>query len=383
MPVQNSVLFNIAQNKTDQQKAQARSNIGVLHNVTFISNTSSPVPTLAQVQAMLDAGNYVILMYDDGVNPLVPMTVLQDVRTAPAFVSFVCVSDSSAITVKLTGSGFATPTTKLLDAGKLEVISVSNGAVSMAGLHVYIGTMIGLGKIPLVKYEESVTPSQFGYYSMMYRDQLATNFVRVTENAVKILSVSSSDQITISSYPFSDFDMENLAPQWTASAYKGDELVTDSGHLYRSTQNATPADQPASALNVWTQVDVASLLGRVRDATEEAVVDPNNPTKWEVPNNALCVIETSAVSPVAIEIDIKLYDKEVANAVVNLKSTNGGTVTVKVHRYILSAPNVAPTVTTCFYSKAAGNVIPANKDVQITCVGNRWTWGEYVNPNLY
>lgn len=381
MPVQNKVLFNIAQNKTDQEKAQARSNIGVLHNVTFISNTGSPTPTLAQVQAMLDAGDYVILMYNDGVNPVIPMTVLQDVRTAPDFVSFVCVSDSSAITVKLTDSGFGTPTTKLLDAGKLEVISVSNGTVSMAGLHVYIGTMIGLGKIPLVKYEESVTPSQFGYYFMMYRDQLATNFVRVTENAVKVLSVSSSDQITISSYPFSDFDMENLAPQWTASTYKGDELVTDSGHLYRSTQNSTPADPPATSLNVWTRVNVASLLGRVRDATEEAVVDPNNPTKWEVPNNALCVIETSAASPVAIEIDIKLYDKEVANAVVNLKSAEGGTVTVKVNRYILSAPNVAPTVTTCFYSKAAGNVIPANKDVQITCVGNRWTWGEYVNPN--
>lgn len=382
MPEQNKVLFNLPQNKTEAEKLQARTNIGVEHNVKFISNTSSPVPTLAQVQAMLDAGDYVVLMYNDGVNPAVPMTVLQDVRTGGQnFVSFVCVSDSGAITVKLTGSGFGTPTTKLLDAGKLEVITVSNGAVSMAGLHTYIGTMVGLGKIPLVKYEESVTPSQFGYYFMMYRDQLVTNFVRVTENAVKVLSVSSSDQITISSYPFSDFDMENLAPQWTASAYKGDEVVTDSGHLYRSTQNSTPADRPASALNVWTQIDVASLLGRVRDASEEAAVDPNNPTKWEVPNNALCVIETSAASPVAIEIDIRLYDKEVANAVVNLKSTNGGTVTVKVHRYILSAPNVAPTVTECFYSKAAGNVIPPNEDVQITCVGNRWTWGGYVNPN--
>lgn len=381
MPEQNKVAFNLPQSKSDAEKLQARTNIGVEHNVRFISNVSSPVPTLAQVQTMLDAGDYVVLMYNDGVNSVVPMTVLQDVRTTPDFVSFVWMSDSSAMTVKLTGSGFGTPTTKMLDAGKLEVITVSNGAVSMAGLHAYIGTMVGLGKIPLVKYEESVTPSQFGYYSMMYRDQLVTNFVRVTENAVKILSVSSSDQITISSYPVSDFDMENLAPQWTASAYKGDELVTDSGHLYRSTQNSTPADQPASALNVWTQVDVASLLGRVRDASEEAVVDPNNPTKWEVPNNALCVIETSVASPVAIEIDIKLYDKEVANAVVNLKSAEGGTVTVKVNRYILSAPNVAPTVTTCFYSKAAGNVIPANKDVQITCVGNRWTWGEYVNPN--
>ena len=381
MPVQNSVLFNIAQSKTDQEKAQARSNIGVLHNVKFISNTSSPAPTLAQVQAMLDAGDYVILMYDDGVNPVVPMTVLQDVRTAPDFVSFIWISDSSAMTVKLTGSGFATPTTKLLDAGKLDVISISNGAVSMAGLHAYIGTIIALGKIPLVKYEESVTPSQFGYYTMMYRGQLVTNFVRVTESAVKVLAVSSSDQITITSYPFSDFDMENLAPQWTASSYKGDALVTDDGHLYRSTQNSTPSDAPASALNVWTQVDVASLLGRVRDASEEAEVDPNNPTKWEVPNNALCVIQTAAAGPLAIEIDIRLYDKEVANAVVNLKSAEGGTVTVKVHRYILAAPNVAPTVTTCFYSKAAGNVIPSNKDVQITCVGNRWTWGEYVDPN--
>ena len=65
----------------------------------------------------------------------------------------------------------------------------------------------------------------------------------------------------------------------------------------------------------------------------------------------------------------------------NIKSVEGGTVTVKVHRYISSAPNIPPTVTTCYYSKSAGNEIPANKDVQITCVGGRWTWEEYVDPD--
>lgn len=383
MPDQNKVAFNISQSKTDAEKQQARENIGVEHNVKFISNTSSPVPTLTQVQAMLDAGDYVVLMYDDGnsATPAVPMTVIQDFRGGTPFVMFCEVNGSGAITVSLTGSGFGAPTIDLFAEGKLQEFAIPNGTSSATGLYVGIVTVIGIGKIPLIKYEETTSPLQYGYYWLMSKGSQTLNFVRVVGDSVKILAVDSTDQITINSYPFDKFDMENLAPQWTSVTFKGDALVTDEGHMYRASQNSTPIDTPNGSPNVWTKVDVASLLGRVRDASEEAVVDPNNATKWEIPNNALCVINTAAAGPLSIEIDIKVWDAEVANAAVNIKSAEGGTVTVKTHRYRAISPNDPPTVATCYYSKSAGNEIPSNKDVQITCVGNRWTWEEYVDPD--
>ena len=383
MPEQNKVAFNIPQSKTDAEKLQARANIGVEHNIKFISNTSSPAPTLAQVQGMLDAGDYVVLMYDNGnsATPDVPMTVIQDFRGGTPFVMFSAVNGSGAITVSLTGSGFGAPTIDLFAEGKMHEFAVPNGVSSVAGIYVAITAVMTVGKTPLIKYEETTSPSKYGYYWLMTHDSQNYNFVRVYDGAVKILTVTSTDQVTLATYPFDKFDMENLAPQWTANTYKADKLVTDDGHLYRASQNSSNIDTPTGSPNVWTQVDVASLLGRVRDASEEAEVDPNNATKWEIPNNALCVINTAAAGPLSIEIDIKVYDAEVANAAVNIKSVEGGTVTVKTHRYIANGPNVPPTVTTCFYSKSAGNEIPANKDVQITCVGNRWTWEEYVDPD--
>lgn len=200
MPEQNSVLFNIAQSKSDQQKAQARSNIGVLHNVNYISNAVSP-PTLAEVQAMLDAGDYVVLQYDSGTpgEPAVPMPVIQDNRGGSPFVMFCAVNDSGAITISLTGSGFGSASVNLFAVGKLDIITLPNNTASMSGLYTYIATAMGLGKTPIIKYEESTSPQTWGYYWPSFYETGTFEFRRVTGTGVLGIEVDSSNNITYTS----------------------------------------------------------------------------------------------------------------------------------------------------------------------------------------
>ena len=200
MPEQNSVLYNIAQSKSDQQKAQARSNIGVLHNVNYISNTVSP-PTLAEVQAMLDAGDYVVLQYDSGTpgEPVVPMPVIQDYRGGSPFVMFCAVNDSGAITISLTGSGFGSASVNLFAVGKLDIITIQNNTATMSGLYTYIATAMGLGKTPIIKYEESTSPQTWGYYWPSLYETGAFDFRRVTGTGVLGIGVDSSNNITYTS----------------------------------------------------------------------------------------------------------------------------------------------------------------------------------------
>lgn len=197
MPVQNSVLFNVAQSKSDQQKAQARSNIGVLHNVQYISNTISP-PTLADVQAMLDAGDYVVLQYDSETpgQPVVPMPVIQDNRGGSPFVMFCSVNDSGAITINLDGGGFGSPSVNLFAVGKLDIITVPNNTATMSGLYLYIATVMGIGKTPIIKYEESTSPQTWGYYWPSLYEVGSFDFRRVTGTGVLGIGVDSSNNIT-------------------------------------------------------------------------------------------------------------------------------------------------------------------------------------------
>lgn len=200
MPEQNSVLFNIPQSKSNQQKALARSNIGVLHNVNYISNTVSP-PTLAEVQAMLDAGDYVVLQYDSGTpgEPVVPMPVIQDYRGGSPFVMFCAVNDSGAITINLNGSGFGSPSINLFATGKLDIITIQNNTATLSGLYLYIATAMGLGKTLIIKYEESTSPQTWGYYWPSLYEAGAFDFRRVTGTGVLGISVDSSNNITYTS----------------------------------------------------------------------------------------------------------------------------------------------------------------------------------------
>lgn len=380
MPEQNKVLTNIPQSLTDVQKKTARMNMGVDHNVVFISNTSSPSPTLSQVQAMLDAGDYVILMYDDGNSNTadIPMLMLSDYRGSTPYILFTCVNTSGTIDVKLTGSGFDAPQPHLFDTGKIEIINIEHDDTFLLGGLTTINNLLSVGKIPVIRYEESTSPVNYGYYWPMIINGLGASFIRADGAGVTIISVWTTGSLYFSTYPC--FDITNLAPQWMAAAYTRDSIVTDSGHVYRADGDVGSANTPSSPNSNWKIVNIARLLGRVRNAASEAALDPYNSTKWEVPNNALCEISTTATGPVAIEIDIAVEDAEVTNAAINIISQEGGTVTVKKNRYS-SQDHALLGSETCFYSKSAGNEIPANKVVQITCVGNRWTWEEYVDPD--
>ena len=283
MPDQNKVAFNVPQNKSAKEKLQARENIDAV--ALGVQAGDDP---FAAVHRMLvhipTASSSGTVSFDGG-------------RTTPlSMVKTPVQSDDNKIlrAHHVNGQTFFTWDSVNFDRGRLVVYNIANGTPSVANLYTNIGNTIAAGKIPLIKYEETTNPSQYGYYWPMSQGTQGTNFARVYGGVVKVLTVLTTDQITINAY---QFNMENFAPQWTTVTYKADELVTDLGHLYRASQNSTPIDTPSGSPNVWSQVDVARLLGRVRDASDEAVVDPNNATKWEVPNNALCVINTTAVGP--------------------------------------------------------------------------------------
>ena len=368
MSEQNKVLFNIPQDKTAEEKRQARENIGAVGlGVQTGDDPFAAVPTM--LVHVPTASASATVSFNGGMTTPVSM-----VKTPVQADNWKFLRAHY-----LNGQSFFTWDTVDIDSGRVVMYNIANGTTSQVNLYTNISDAIAAGKIPLVKYEETTNPSQYGYYWPMLIDTMGTYFVRVYGGAVKVLTVLTNDQITINTYPFDKFDMTNLAPQWVAAAYTRDSIVTDSGHVYRADADVGPANTPSSPTSNWRVVDIARLLGRVRNAAGEAALDPNNSTKWEVPNNALCEISTTATGPVAIEIDIAVEDAEVANAVINIISQEGGTVTVKKNMY-LSQTHALLGSETCFYSRNAGNQIPANTHVQITCVGNRWTWEEYVDP---
>lgn len=307
------------------QMSSGSSGSGPEHPVEFISNTGSEAPSLSDVQILLDEGRYVILQYDDGIsaNPIIPMLMHEDHRGSSPYIEFVSVDGYEAVAVKLTNSGFSSPTTITFADGKIDLYDISNGQASKLGLYFNVGASLQSERVPLLKYEEATNPQEFGFYWLALKGIGSYTFVRSTKTALKFIEVNTADALTY----------------------------------------------------------VANELGRVKNGTEDAVVDPNNQYKWTVKNNALTEIQYQETSFTPdLEFDVRITCDEVPNFVIEINPPNGGLVTVKI---IKSDPSTSPATesyTLAHYSKSAGNSIPANKNVQITCVGKCWTWEEYIDP---
>ena len=203
-------------------------------------------------------------------------------------------------------------------------------------------------------------------------------FVRSTKTELKFIEVDTADALTYSSCTL--FDITVIAESHnTNTDYTPNTLVTRNNKLWRAihgNRGILPENN-----RVWQETKVADVLGRVKYGTEDAVVDPNNQYKWTVKNNALTEIHYQGTSFTPdLEFDVRITCDEVPNFVIEINPPNGGLVTVKI---IKSDPSTSPpteSYTLAHYSKSAGNSIPANKNVQITCVGKCWTWEEYIDP---
>lgn len=382
----NKVLTNIEQDLSEEEKATARANIGaaadtdIAHPVVYISNVSTDVPTLTQVQAMIDAGKYVVLMYSSGVaneQPVVMQRLTDERGSSSPHILFAAVYPvGGAIEVKLTGSGFSAPTYTYYDKDKIEAITIPNGATTWAGANVALMLLKTLGKIPYVKYGETGS-DDWGYYWLAYVTATTYTFARATSTAIKTITVTLANG-SISYTNTSLLDITLLAPLYQADrTYVRNSLVVSDDILWRARYNiAAPG---AFDSTKWVPDKISNLLGRVQYGV--SIVDQSLPSKWYVPNNAICQIETnvnSSGNPSPLELVVELDLDEVANFCVEMRSTYGGILTVTIVRRI---PGQSPTSTiTAFYAKDAGNSLPVDKPVQITCVGTCWTMAEFVDP---
>ena len=89
-----------------------------------------------------------------------------------------------------------------------------------------------------------------------------------------------------------------------------------------------------------------------------------------VPNNARSFISTTKA---ALSVMVNLADGEVPNFVLEIRSTQQTGISVKAV--------YSDTTAVLKYSEADGNIIEANKDYQLTCVGTCWTIAEFKRPS--
>lgn len=369
MPDQNKVAFNLPQDKSAEEKLQARENIDAVG--LSVQTGDGPFAAVHSMQACIPmASASGTVSFDGGTTTPLSM-VKMPVQT----------DDGKILRAHhVNGQTFFTWDSIDLTSGKVVVYNIANGATSSTGLYNAMVSVISSGRIPLVKYEESTNPSQYGYYTLIYNGSNTLVFARWTGAALSGLSVSNSDAITISSYPV--IDIHDIAPEVSSNeTYSANTLRIHDNKLYRA-KTAVPS--VGWDVGYWHETNMAHELGRVRNAENEAVAyNPSHPYRWKVPNNAWCSIsyeETSSTPDIQIEVDI---DKdEVPNFVVEMSAPNGGVVDVLIHRYEPGNPNIAPITTSAFYSRTAGNTLPVARKVQITCVGNCWTWEEYLDPSL-
>lgn len=453
MPVLNKVLFNLPQNKSDAEKQQARANIDAV--ALGVQTGDDP---FAAVHSMLvhipTASASGTVSFNGGVT-----TPLSMVKTPVQ-------SDNGKILRShyVNGQAFFTWDSVDFDGGRLVVYDIANGTTSVANLYTNIGNTISAGKIPLVKYEETTNPSQYGYYWPMSQGTLGTNFVRVNGDAVNVLTVLTTDQITINTYLYDTDKIETITVQHGATTWQdGPAMLThlatigktplvkydetgssDWGYYWLAyvtstdyvfvrmtsthvltiaitissgaiTYQSYPVGMDLSIVGPsfsehvdylrgdlviyddalkrfsnnhsagsWVAADaitdnIVHNLGRVKNGGE--IIDTGlHDLHWIVQNNALTKIDTQMnASGVTFEIDVDLDQGEVPNFVVQLKSRFGGTWNI-VARYRIPGTSAVSETVTCWYSLDAGNVIPEDVPVQITCVGNCWTWAVYVDP---
>lgn len=362
------------------QMSSGSSGSGPEHPIEFISNTGSEAPSLSDVQLLIDEGRYVVLQYDDGIsaNPITPMLMHKDHRGSSPYIEFVSVDGYDAVEVKLTNSGFSSPTTITFAEGKIDLYDISNGQASKLGLYLNVGSSLQSDRVPLLKYEEATNPQEFGFYWLALKGIGRYTFVRSTKTELKFIEVDTADGLTYISYTLFDITVIAAAHN-TNTDYTPNTLVTRNNKLWRAihgNRGVLPENN-----RVWQETKVADVLGRVKYGTDDAVVDPNNQYKWTVKNNALTEIhyqETNFTPD--LEFDVRIACDEVPNFVIEIKAPNGGLVTVKIIKTDPSTTPETESYSIAHYSKSAGNSIPANKNVQITCVGKCWTWEEYIDP---
>lgn len=382
MPEQNKVLTNIPQSLSEEAKAQARENIGA-PSVTDIPSEYSAVFKFDDVteQWVLAPNLYMRLAT---ASASAPVSFNSGITRPVAWVMMPQQADEGkflrAHYNSHTNDTFFTWDTVDINSGRIAVFSVSNGVASVTGLYTNISNALANGSVPVIRYEVSSNPQQYGYYWLTSATQSSVVFARVSDSAVYTITVLSDDSVAYVTSSFSGFDMSVIAQEFSPTvSYPANTLVTHGGQLYRARYDWT-AGAWDNDHNQWAQTSVADVLGRVRNASNGAVADPNASCTWIVPNNALSVIDCQvSPGPLTLTICVEVDLDEIPNFAVQLKSLSGGTLTVNILRGIPGS--VTPIATAAWYSKTAGNVLPENKPVQITCVGNCWTWEEYVDPS--
>lgn len=262
------------------------------------------------------------------------------------------------------------------DSGKVETLSISNAATTLQNASTVFSNLSAAGKIPLVRYDETGS-SDWGYYWLAHVTSTDYVFVRMTSTLVLTIAITiSSGAITYQSYPVG-MDLSIVGPYFSEHAdyLRGDLVIYDDALKRFSNNHSAGSWVAADAITD----NIVHNLGRVKNGGE--IIDTGlHDTHWSVQNNALTKIDTQMnASGVTFEIDVDLDLGEVPNFVVQLKSRFGGTWNIVARYHIPGTSAVSETVT-CWYSLDAGNVIPENVPVQITCVGNCWTWAVYVDP---
>lgn len=370
----NKVLTNIEQDLSEEEKARARENIGAA--------------------AEGDVGSFIQAQVGDGpFSDVARMKVHIPTASASGTVSFDNGATAPLSMVKtptqaddmkilrahyVNNQSFFTWDTIAIGGKTITEYTIPNGATSVPNLYSDIVATVAAGKIPLIKHEVTTNPRQYSYYWPIFLGTTVLDFVRVDGGTVNVLAVTYADQVSISTSLFNGFDITSIAPEYSNTAtYLMNSLVMQGNRLRRARYNiSTPG---AFDDTKWVPDSVSNLLGRVRNG--KATVDQSLPSKWYVPNNAICHIETnlnSSGNPSNLELVVELDLDEVANFCVEMRAMYGGILTVSIVRRI---PGQSPTsTTTAFYAKDAGNSLPVDKPVQITCVGTCWTMAEFVDP---
>lgn len=133
--------------------------------------------------------------------------------------------------------------------------------------------------------------------------------------------------------------------------------------------------KPLTAETALTDVNGDSFVNTYAKKTD--IIPPladggllNDGTTITVPNNARSFVSTSKS---AIILEVNLETGEVPNFAIEIHSNQQTGITVKA---------VSPESTVVLkYSNAGGNIIEANKDYQLTCVGTCWTLAEFKRPS--
>lgn len=171
----------------------------------------------------------------------------------------------------------------------------------------------------------------------------------------------------------SPFDYEIFADQFDDTENYGDnELLTYNDKLWRTVdEKAAGAWNP----NKVTETSVEKELGRI--ANNYTVTEVNS--EYTVRNNAKSSVVHSSANDITIGIELTFG--EIPNVVVEIDATFDVDVSVVLH---YRDPNNirSPSDVTANYSYDAGKHIDgSHAPVQLTCVGNCWTWARFVTPS--